>query len=160
MNITLSYKACMLLRKLGYNEWSDNLYTTLITHNGEYIDEDEEFELKAQKRGKEIKRQRGGCIIRMSNRNYNDYICKYNCSAVDFSEFCEWMMYKKHVFIAINVDSKSAKPLSLAFYEIDKMGGLSPYNFKAKNFTLHEAKDAIDKEVMRFLKKFDDNRKV
>lgn len=66
-------KSADLLKKLGFDWYCDSAYCTAFTHNGERIDEDEEFELKAEGRGKEIKRVKYGSIFNHSCSNKENY---------------------------------------------------------------------------------------
>jgi hypothetical protein len=66
-------KSADLLKKLGFDWFCDSAYCTAFTHNGEQIDEDEEFELKAEGRGKEIKRVKYGSIFNHWYSNKENY---------------------------------------------------------------------------------------
>jgi len=49
-----------LLKELGFKEWCNYCYGTAVRHNGKNIDEDEEYELKAEGRESEIEYIEGG----------------------------------------------------------------------------------------------------
>ena len=71
-------KIADLLKKLDFDWRCDSAYSNAFTHNGQIIDEDEEFELKCEGRGKEIKRVKYGSIF---NHNYSNEDNFSGCAA-------------------------------------------------------------------------------
>ena len=65
----VSFKIAKLLRKKGFDNMVNSCYGTAVKHNGHDIDEDEEYELKAEGRGKEIRYVAGGMIYNFWNNN-------------------------------------------------------------------------------------------
>lgn len=85
-----SYAISMLLKKLGFNEPCDYLYTTAIRHNGEDLGSDEQFELEAEGHGDEIEHVPGGWLEEHYNRNDFDYFSEETCSAPWLHDVVDW----------------------------------------------------------------------
>ena len=86
----LPYDLSMRLKKLGYNEGCQLLYTTAHLHNGEDLGSDEEFELRAEGHGDEIEYIPGGWIEEHYNRNDFDYLSEETCSAPLIHDVIDW----------------------------------------------------------------------
>lgn len=97
-----SYGISMLLKKLGFKEPCDYLYTTAIRHNGEDLDSDEEYELKAEGHGDEIEYVPGGWLEEHYNRNDFDYFSDETCSAPWLHDVVDW--FEKEHNLIINAE--------------------------------------------------------
>ena len=93
-----SYPISMQLKKLGFNEPCDYLYTTAIRHNGEDLDSDEQYELEAEGRKDEIEYVPGGWLDEHYNRNDFDYFSDETCSAPLLNDVVDWLE-KEHGLI-------------------------------------------------------------
>lgn len=95
------YPISMQLKKLGFNEPCDYLYTTAIRHNGEDLDSDEEYELKAEGHDDEIEYVPGGWLEEHYNRNDFGYLSDETCSAPWLHDVVDW--FEKEHGLIINV---------------------------------------------------------
>ena len=93
-----SYAISMQLKKLGFIEPCDYLYTTAIRHNGEDLDCDEEYELKEEGHGDEIEYTPGGWLEKHYNRNGFQWMSDDNCSAPFLHDVVDWLE-KEHGLI-------------------------------------------------------------
>jgi hypothetical protein len=99
--IYVNSKSSDLLKKLGFNEWCDSAYCTAYMHNGEEIGEDEEWELKCEGRGKEIKHVRYGTVYSHWYRNDENLP---GCAArPTLSEARKWIREKLGVDITVAI---------------------------------------------------------
>ena len=89
----------MKLKELGYNEPCDFLYEDGVTHNGKYLTFEEELDLKAERRAKEIKRIHGDCVTECYNTNNSDSMGKHCCSRPTLSQALRWLREVKEVHI-------------------------------------------------------------
>lgn len=94
-----SYDVSMKLKRLGFNEPCDYLYTTAIRHNGEDLGSDEEYELRAEGHGDEIEYTPGGWLENHYNCNYFDYLSDDNCSAPFLHDVVDWFEKKHNLII-------------------------------------------------------------
>lgn len=98
-----SYEASMLLRQLGFDDICDNMYGLGIFHNGEYLDFDEECELKSEGRENEIEYVPGGWVYgHMYTRNSDDYCqTEGSCSMPRYDQALDFLLnrYGIHVFV-------------------------------------------------------------
>ena len=93
------YQESMLLKELGYNEPCGFLFEDGVTHNGKYLTFEDELDLKAQGRAKEIKRIHGDCVTECYNTNYSDFMGKHSCSRPTLSQALRWLREVKDVHI-------------------------------------------------------------
>lgn len=96
----LPYNLSMRLKKLGYNEGCQLLYTTAHLHNGEDLGSDEEFELRAEGHGDEIEYIPGGWIEEHYNKNDFDYLSEETCSAPFIHDVVDWFEERGIVIVA------------------------------------------------------------
>lgn len=94
-----SYNVSMSLKRFGFNEPCDYLYTTAIRHNGEDLDSDEEYELKAEGHGDEIEYIPGGWMEEHYNRNDFDCLNDEACSAPWLHDVVDWFEKKHNLII-------------------------------------------------------------
>lgn len=93
----VEFPTAKLLRKIGYNEWCNVCYMPMWTHNGEPIDEDEEFELRCEGRRKEIKIIQGGSTWVTWNQNSDNH--KHVYSAPTQTNVMKWLRTHKNIDI-------------------------------------------------------------
>lgn len=93
------YQESMLLKELGYNEPCGFLFEDGVIHNGKYLTFEDELDLKAQGRAKEIKRKHGDCVTDCYNTNDSDFMGKHNCSRPTLSQALRWLREVKEVHI-------------------------------------------------------------
>lgn len=65
----VSFEVAKLLKQKGFNELVDSCYGIAVRHNGEDIDEDEEYELKSAGREDEIEYVDGGMVYQFWTNN-------------------------------------------------------------------------------------------
>ena len=94
-----SYGISMSLRKLGFNEPCQHLYTTAIRHNGEDLDSDEQFELEAEGHGDEIEYISGGRLEEHYNRNDFGWLNDEACSAPFLHDVVDWFEKEHNLII-------------------------------------------------------------
>ena len=94
-----SYDVSMKLKRLGFNEPCDYLYTTAIRHNGEDLGSDEEYELRAEGHGDEIEYVPGGWLEEHYNRNDFDYLSDETCSAPWLHDVVDWFETEHNLII-------------------------------------------------------------
>ena len=94
--LVVSYNTAQLLKDLGYNVWSEFMYTEYPFYDGKPIDEDEEFELKFQGKESEIKYRT--ILYKMDNRNKENG--GDNCSAPELFDVIEWLRLNFGIVVA------------------------------------------------------------
>ena len=85
------YQTGMLLKEKGYNEWCATSFGTAVRHNGEDIDEDDEWSLKVNGRGDEIEYVPGEWVHEFYNKNENFKKSKTCCSRPHIYDICKWL---------------------------------------------------------------------
>lgn len=85
-----SREVSMLLREKGFRECCRYCYGTAVRHNGEDIDEDEEFELKSEGRADEIEYIKGGILHNLYCDNAESF-GKDLCAAPTHQMACDWL---------------------------------------------------------------------
>lgn len=95
-----SYELSMLLQEKGFRELCRYCYGTAVRHNGEDIDEDEEFELKSAGRADEIEYIKGGVLYNLYYDNDKSF-GKDVCAAPTHQTACDWLriVHKIHIII-------------------------------------------------------------
>ena len=117
-----SYAISMLLKKLGFNEPCNYLYTTAIRHNGEDLDSDEQYELEAEGHGDEIEYVHGGWLEEHYNRNDFDYFSDETCSAPLLHDVVDWfekehsLIINAEPFVSVEVDDDNEMIKVLAWH--------------------------------------------
>lgn len=93
----VTLKNAKLLKELGFDEWCRYCYGVAVKHNDVCIDEDEEYELKAEGRGDEIKYVDGGMLYNMNFQNSMYDGKTYACPSQEFA--LQWVRknYKIHI---------------------------------------------------------------
>lgn len=119
----------MQLKKLGFNEPCDYLYTTAIRHNGEDLDCDEEYELKEEGHGDEIEYTPGGWLEKHYNRNGFQCMSDDNCSAPFLHDVVDW--FENYNFII------SAEPV-FGLERVIELHSYPKYIFKGWQGTLFD----------------------
>ena len=77
----VDYETGMLLKKCGFDECCNEFYYNDIQHNGKSISFDEQLDLVDEGRGNEIVEIKGGSIGSNWNRNSEDWLQEFCCSA-------------------------------------------------------------------------------
>ena len=93
-----SFEVSKLLKEKGFKEMCGMCYGISVRHNGEEIDEDEEYELKCEGRGNEIEYVEGGHLFDMYDDNsFSDsvYACPTQQRAMS------WLREEQNLFIEI-----------------------------------------------------------
>ena len=98
----VTIEAALLMKKAGFDWWCDKMLGTSVRHNGEEIDEDEEYELKAERRGKEIEYVPFSHVYSMYSNNKRDG--KYACALPTQSRALKWLRKIKGCSISIHWD--------------------------------------------------------
>ena len=95
-----SYEVARLLKEKGFRENCRYCYGTAVRHNGEDIDEDEEFELKSEGRAGEIKYIKGGILHNLYYGN-GGLFGKDVCAAPTHQMAMDWLriVHKIHIII-------------------------------------------------------------
>lgn len=97
-----SYELSMLLKEKGFRERCRYCYGTAVRHNGEDIDEDEEFELKSEGRADEIEYIKGGTLHNLYYDNDKSF-GKDVCATPTHQMACDWLYVKYGIFITTDV---------------------------------------------------------
>lgn len=86
-----------LLKELGFREWCNCCYGTAVRHNGENIDEDEEYELKADGRENEIEYIEGGELYHINCNNHKEDVNVWACPTQE--QVLQWLRnkYRTHI---------------------------------------------------------------
>ena len=95
-----SYEVARLLKEKGFRECCRYCYGTAVRHNGEDIDEDEEFELKSEGRADEIEYIKGGILHFLYCDNAKSF-GKDLCATPTHQMACDWLREKKGILIEI-----------------------------------------------------------
>jgi hypothetical protein len=95
-----SYEVARLLKEKGFSELCRYCYGTAVRHNGEDIDEDEEFELKSEGRADEIKYIKGGILHNLYYDN-GGLFGKDVCAAPTHQMACDWLGEVHGIYITI-----------------------------------------------------------
>jgi len=74
----VSFEVAKLLKEKGFNELTPSSYGIAVMHNGEEIDEDEEYELKSEGRENEIEYVEGGAVFDFWNKNSEEMESVYS----------------------------------------------------------------------------------
>lgn len=117
------YELSLKLKKVGYNEWCRQYWCTAIRHNGKDLDEDEEYELKAEGKDKEIEYKPGGWVHEHWNRNNDDIFGDDVCSAPLINDVIDWLETEKGILVVPELRS-----------------GISSYVWRCSIFTFVEGK--------------------
>ena len=94
----VSFEVAKLIKEKGFNEMCRESYIPRYTHNGEDIDEDEEFELKCEGRENEIEIIEGGSTWEHWNRNNDDSV---SVSAPSLWGMMEYLREKYNIHITV-----------------------------------------------------------
>ena len=108
----VDYKTAMRLKKLGFNEPCEYLYTTAIRHNGEDLGSDEQYELEAEGHADEIEYVPGGWLECHYNKNDLDYLNDDACSAPFVNVVIDWLEDKHRVLVAVSPSFQNGFQLS------------------------------------------------
>lgn len=117
-----SYNTSMQLKRLGFNEPCEYLYTTAIRHNGEDLGSDEQFELEAEGHGDEIEYIPGGWLEEHYNRNDFDYLSDETCSAPFLHDVVDWfekehnLIINPEPFVSVEFDDNNEMIKVLAWH--------------------------------------------
>lgn len=95
----VSLEVAKLLKERGFREWCSYFYGTAVQHNGEDIDEDEEYELKAEGRGDEIEYIEGGHLYHFNCNNSKEDINIWACPTQSLAT--KWLREIYDIFIVI-----------------------------------------------------------
>ena len=95
----VSFETAKLLKKAGFNELCRTSYGNAYLHNGEYIDEDEEFELKEEGKESEIEILKGGSIYGFWNDNNSNPKSVYSRPTLQMA--MKWLRETYKFFIDI-----------------------------------------------------------
>ena len=99
----VSLEVAKLLKERGFKEWCSYFYGTAVRHNGEDIDEDEEYELKAEGRGDEIEYVEGGHLYHFNCNNSKEDINIWACPTQSLA--MKWLRGKGlHINASISYD--------------------------------------------------------
>lgn len=95
----LVYDTCMKLKKRGFDVWCNKFYGPYPHHNGEPLGSDEEYELRAEGRGKEITSK----IIEQTWTHRNSMLSnKKCCSCAEINDVVDWMLINWNVHITVH----------------------------------------------------------
>lgn len=97
-----SYEVARLLKEKGFRECCRYCYGTAVRHNGEDIDEDEEFELKSEGRADEIEYIKGGILHKLYCDNAKSF-GKDLCATPTHQMALDWLREVHKIFIKIPV---------------------------------------------------------
>lgn len=111
-----SYELSMLLKEKGFRERCRYCYGTAVRHNGEDIDEDEEFELKSEGRADEIEYIKGGTLHNLYYDNDKSF-GKDVCATPTHQMACDWLREVHHICITIYPDKE--KGYEVVLYDIE-----------------------------------------
>ena len=100
-----SYEVAKILKEKGFREYCRYCYGTAIRHNGEDIDEDEEFELKSEGRADEIEYIKGGILHNLYYDNGKSF-GKDVCAAPTHQMACDWLREIHNICITIYPDKE------------------------------------------------------
>lgn len=140
-NEILDYETCKLLKKVGFDEPCEQLYSTAIRHNGEDLSFEDEMDLKSEGLDDEIEYIEGGQIDKMYNRNSFDIINQCDCvSAPDIYTVMRWLRKDNDINIEISYNGDIYKWCWSSTYCSD--GHPYPYDGLADSYE-SAAKDAI-----------------
>lgn len=138
------YELSLKLKKVGYNEWCRQYWCTAVRHNGKDLDEDEEYELKAEGKVNEIEYIPGGWVHEHWNRNNDDIFGDDVCSAPLINDVIDWLEVEKGIFVVPEL-----------VYG-DECPGIFPYKWRANIYTYTKDSGVMWNYVtMRFSKKAD-----
>lgn len=114
------YQTSMLLKKKGYNEPCETSYGTAVMHNGEGIDEDDEWSLKVNGRANEIEYVPGGIIHYFYNTN--EKMGRNSCSRPHIYDVLKWLreVHKIDICICTGLNSEGKKFYNATIYRIDE----------------------------------------
>ena len=122
---TVSFEVAKLIREHEFDEMCRECYIPAYLHDGEPIDEDEEFELKVEGRGDEIEIVEGGSMWRTWNKNSTNSDSVY--SAPTLWGMMEHIRKNHNIHIAIDY---------MGFFEHGEVWGVRLVNMQ----TLKETK--------------------
>lgn len=97
-----SYEVAKLLKEKGFRECCRYCYGTAIRHNGEDIDEDEEFELKSEGRADEIEYIKGGILHNLYYDNGKSF-GKDVCATPTHQMACDYVFETYGLWICPNL---------------------------------------------------------
>lgn len=124
----VSFEVAKLLKEKGFKEWCSYFYGTAVRHNGEDIDEDEEYELKAEGRGDEIEYVEGGHLYHFNCNNSKEDINIWACPTQSLA--MKWLREKRVYFSLVPFIENVGWPKDtwhINFYNSDGiMGGGFP----------------------------------
>ena len=97
-NHYLIYNTCMKLKKRGFDVWCNKFYGPYPHHNGEPLGEDEEYELRAEGRGKEITSE---IILQTWTSRNSMMFNKKSCSCPDINVVLDWILenWNTHIIV-------------------------------------------------------------
>ena len=96
--VYVSFETAKLLKEKGFREMCDCGYGISVRHNGEEIDEDEEYELKSEGKGNEIEYVDGGHLYRICcDNSFSDTL--YACPTQ--TRVMAWLRKEQNLFIEI-----------------------------------------------------------
>ena len=98
----VDFSTAKLLKEKGFKEWCSCAYGISVRHNGEEIDEDEEYELKSEGKGNEIEYVEGGTLYGMNYDNSKDFASLYACPTQAMA--MKWLREVHGLFISIGND--------------------------------------------------------
>ena len=110
-----SYEVARLLKEKGFRENCRYCYGTAVRHNGEDIDEDEEFELKSEGRADEIEYIKGGILHNLYYDNGKSF-GKDVYATSTHQMACDWLRKAYNIHIGIN--PISGKGYNATIYDV------------------------------------------
>lgn len=94
----LVYETCMSLKKIGFNVWCNKFYGPYPHHNGEPLGSDEEYELRAEGRGKEITSK---IITQTWNHTNSMLVNKKSCSCPEINDVIDWIFENLNIVFTV-----------------------------------------------------------
>jgi len=142
-----SFEISKLLKEMGFDEMCRNEYIPSYIHNGEIIDEDEEFELKSEGRGDEIEIIEGGILIEQWNKNSTNQASEYSAPTLQMA--IDWLEQTHKIYITTQVFYDNTNVLFGSFTSFF-VGSAFVKTYGGKTYlNKHEAVEAAILDVLK-----------
>lgn len=105
----VSSEVAIMLKDMGFNDICGFFYSTATKHNGNYIDFDEECELKAEGRENEIERVPFGKISQFTCIN-KTLDTEYAVACPDIYQVMDWFRTKYNVYFTYDIFGSHLEP--------------------------------------------------
>ncbi len=147
-NRYVSVNTAKLLKKAEYDEWCDSFYGWDHRHNGESIDEDEEYELKARGEGKEIKHIQYGKAYYFNYKNSLHGYGKCLARPILF-DVLNWLRNNLGIHITIHYSIRTQTYFS-TFVDVNNNQLIDDIDTKGLRSTRYE--EVVDNSIQHYLK--------